>query len=162
MALAADIVPQTTVEDSEELYRRVASGFNYCKKTEDGWHVSASAFGDREQKVSVDRASLCDNDPTRTQIELADGIALLIAGEVRRISRQGLNPNRNDGEPKLLTYNIDVIHRPTHENPAHTQVEPSPPYKTGNVFKKIREALALLAAKRPWLIEPEEIRGAKP
>lgn len=86
----------------------------------------------------------------------------MIAGEVRQISRQGLNPNRHDDEPKLVTYNVDVIHRPNVDNPAHTQVEPSPLYKTANVFKKIREALALLAAKRPWLIEPEEIRDAKP
>jgi hypothetical protein len=161
MAVATRVVAKTLVDDLEHLYRRVESGRNYCKKENDGWRISSSAFDDRHLKPSVDRASLRDNDPVKTQIDRQDGVALLIASEVRQISKQGLDPEPQEGGSKLVTYHVDVLHRPEPENPAHSQVEPTPPYKTPSVFKRIREALARLAAKRPWLIEPEEIRSDK-
>jgi len=56
-------------------------------------------------------------------------------------------------------YNIDVIERPVvadeangiRANPAHSRVESDPAIENASRFKRLKEALALLAV---WAIEP--------
>ena len=65
------------------------------------------------------------------------------------------------GNP-LFVYKIDVHPRPTADNPAHAQIEPSPDYASKGTFRKVAEKLAWLATERVknqgWEIEPCELR----
>ena len=159
MEVASSIEPPTSVDDSEKLFRRVPTDGDYLKQTEAGWRVSSSAFGDKGSRTpSVDRAELCNDDPTHTQSKPSDGVVVLIAREVRAIAPTGRSLVGGEAVPKMIRYKIDVIHRPLLENQAHAQIEPSQPYQTGNVFRKVREALAVLARRRDWLIKPEKMR----
>ncbi|MEA5616340.1 hypothetical protein VB711_00590 [Cronbergia sp. UHCC 0137] len=148
------------VTNDELLYRCVFGGLNkYYRFEESELKLSSQAFTDRNQAPSVDRAKLCGFNPKYTQKNPNDGIISLIAGEVRAIDSIVQSDAKGN---QLFVYKIDVCSRPTDENLAHAQIEPSPDYTNKNTFRKVAEKLARLATERVkkqgWEIEPCELR----
>lgn len=145
------------VKDEELLYRAVRNDPGREYKYIDGaLVVSASAFNDAGLKPSVDRAELVSS-PIACQKNPSDGIVCLLTGEVRSIDSIVSNP----GSCPTKSYQIDVIARPiepnesnTAGNAAHAQVEHAPEEMNKSRFRKLKEALAMLANKRAWAIEP--------
>jgi len=149
----------TVVDDGEDLIRRIPADSNCYDSSHGALRLSSTAFNDRERMPSVDRrrmkASLddCKNHPT-------DGLLLLITNEVRAIS---LAQTDQKGKPTSDLHKIDVIHRPIEAgdagglpaNEAHSQVESTPALSESR-FKKLKEALARIAAKRGWLVSPAQ------
>ena len=155
---SADIELKTSfVTDDELLYRSIpyTKLKDYIQQTNDGIAISSQAFSDRGLKPSVDRAILNENDPSKTQINLRDGVVSLLTSKIRKIDE--VKKQSQDGED-LIVYKIDVVHRPTETNFAHAQIEPSPEYETKNIFKKLTRSLAFLATQRireyGWEIAP--------
>lgn len=99
------------------------------------------------------------NSPEETKKDPSDGIIEIAAHEIRAIKGVVIN----GAEPNGGNYVVDVQHRPEPENkekgmpanPAHSQVEAAPHPKADARFKKIKEALALIANRRGWLIRPQ-------
>lgn len=143
--------------DAESLYRRAPKGC--IVDTNDGERISSTAFNDRGNKPSVDRAVL-RNSPEETKEEPTDGIIEMTVADVRGI--RDIRVTTPSTEPPTY-YAVDVLHRPIAEdaangvvaNPAHSQIEASPHPHADSRFKKIKEALALIATKRGWLIRPQ-------
>ena len=142
------------VYDYEKLYRSVRPG-EY--KTIGGKVIiSASAFNDRDRKPSVDRAWL-DRDFRGIRKSPADGITMIIAGEVR--SNSSVEAFDAKGR-KIGQHTVDVMHRPIIEcpgepdKPAHCQVECDPAIETDNTFKRLKEALAGLATRVGFIVRP--------
>lgn len=151
---------QTHVDDEEMLFRRVE-----YEPDEEFWKVDIpsglllvepAAFRDRECKPSVDRASLCNFDPTWTQEGRGMcGVVILIAQEVRKddeikaIGASNVPPTK---------YALDVIHRPENPNVAHAQIEADPPITKSNTFRRLRAALSNIANRhirqKGWAIRP--------
>ena len=128
---------------------------DYIQPTNDGIAISSQAFSDRGLKPSVDRAILNKNDPSKTQVNLRDGVVSLLTSKIRKIDE--VKKLAQDGK-ELTVYKIDVVHRPTETNFAHAQIEPSPEYETKNIFRKLTHSLAFLATQRirehGWEIDP--------
>ena len=154
------------VSDDEELYRSVRAdeeADEYYYDTETGnLVITSQAFRDREQEPSVDRAHLRNSYPAQSRIGESDGIVSLFAGEVREIGDIFTNDPR--GNP-ITNHNVDVIWDPIPEvaeqpeNPAHSLVVVEPEYlrsdTKGKAFSRLKKALARLATKRGWTLEPE-------
>ena len=143
------------VEDDEVLYRSVPNG---CFTISDGvWRLTSTAFNDPTQKPSVDRAKLCSFNPTHTKKKPTDGVVFLTALSVRLI----VDVVQNDKQGKLkVTYAIDVTPDPVKDDPvlpenlAHALIVTHPDFKSGNVFRKLKESLARIASQGGWLVEP--------
>jgi len=145
------------VTDDELLYRSVSKDSYEYSVTKSTIKISSKAFFDRYMSPSVDRATICGNNPNSTLKSPNDGVVGLIAGDIRGISE---TQNDSKGQP-ISVYKIDVLPRPTEENPSHAQIEPSPEYKNNAPFKRVVEKLALQATIRiqqyGWEIEPPEL-----
>jgi hypothetical protein len=152
-------VSKTVVEDDESLYRCIFFETSDNQKVYQikgkKALVSANAFRDSGAAPSVDRACLCNFDPTHTQKNPKDGVIRLICRDVRLIDT--VTQNDPKGNP-TFTYKIDVLHRPLPDNVAHAQIEPSPSYQSKGGFRKLMERLAFLANQQGWEILPWEIR----
>lgn len=145
------------VQDDEELYRSVRG------KLEDKEYssqkgkliIEPAAFQDRYKQPSVDRAKLIDYNPALSQKSETDGIVGIRAGEVRAI---GTVKTRISNE-NVDDHAVEVVPNPTGENPAHAKIIVKPEFwgsnnKQKNAFKLLRIALAKLATKNGWIIEP--------
>ncbi len=146
---------QDFVADEEVLYRCVFSGRNLYQIQGNTATISTQAFADRMMRPSVDRAGLCDNNPCYSQKDERDAVVSLITKDVRLID--SVIQNNPKGKPEF-TYKIDVLPRPSEDNQAHAQIEPSPEYRNKAPFKKLLERLAYLANQRDWEIKPYELR----
>jgi hypothetical protein len=149
---------QNFVANEEVLYRCVFYERNLYEIQGNMATISSQAFTDRAMCPSVDRASLCGNNPCYSQKDEKDAVVSLITKDVRLID--SVIQNNPKGEPEF-TYKIDVLARATEENPAHAQIEPSPEYRNKTPFRKLLERLAYLANQREWEIEPYELRQLK-
>ena len=145
------------VQDDEKLYRSVRG------KLEDKEYsiqkgkliIEPAAFQDRYKQPSVDRAKLIGENPTLSQKSKTDGIVSIRAGEVRAIGTIKTRIGNDDVDDHA----VDVIPDPTRENPAHAKITVKPEFwgsksKQKNAFKLLRIALAKLATKNGWIIEP--------
>lgn len=145
----------TRVEDCEVLYRAVRADCNEYRIEEDGTlRFTVNAFNDSGNKPSVDRSSMRP-DPRDTRLNASDGVTAVVTSDVRNIGP--VSVEAPDGK---VSYAVDVQHRPLaksetqpKENIAHCQIECDPEIKRSH-FKKIKEALAILATKRGWTVEP--------
>ena len=157
-------MPEDLVGDDEILYRRVPENRGLYVMLPDGSvQFSTQLFSDREKKASVDRARLCNSDPTYTQRDPSDGVVSVIAQQVRGIT--GLVQYDANQQP-VQTFRVDVVPDPIppHNqeglppNPAHAliQTDPFPPSK--GVYRRLLESLALAATARGWEIRPGELR----
>lgn len=125
------------VLDDELLYRSIL--FDEVTFSQGILHISSEAFGDRQCRVSVDRATF--RSPQETQKRDSDYVAGLIAGEIRA---------QRYGDKQ---YGMDVLPDPWPAtdpgNPAHAVVVPDPADASKNFrAKKMRELLSRLAEKR--------------
>jgi hypothetical protein len=160
--IALMVVMNDDILDNDELiFRSVPcnsrSVVESYKISDGRLRIGSQAFRDREKKPSVDRAKLCNNDPTYTQFDESDGVISLVTGDVRQI--KGITYTLQSGSGNnIIEYDIDVIYRPISDNPAHAQIEPSPEFLKSSTFKKLQERLALLASNSGWLIPPEDLR----
>jgi hypothetical protein len=142
------------VSDDEQLYRSVRNETQFFKTVDGAVRFSNTCFNDPAGKVSVDRANL-RNSAEETKFSPSDGIIKLLARDIRDI---GPIPNPDGGDGYL----IDVHPRPIPadnpdglpENLSHAQIEASPDFTNPSRFKKLKEALALLADGNGWFIAP--------
>jgi hypothetical protein len=151
----------THVYDSEELYRSVRSD-EY--KTINGRVIfSASAFNDRDRKPSVDRSGM-RKDPKDARKSPTDGITKLIAREIRGTCKISIF----DKKGKVTgQHAVDVLHRPIVDSPgeadnlAHCQIECHPTIENDGSFKRLKEALAVMATRIGFVVEPDPLVTAK-
>lgn len=150
-------MPEDRVENDDELYRRIPNAPGMYSVVDGKLHFSSTAFNDRGHKPSVDRAKL-RSSPCETKLAVTDGVISLFAVEIRDISIE--NVGAAVDEPP--NYSVDVIPRPVlfdnpeglPENKAHAQVETNPILASPSRFKKLKEALAILASNRDWIVKP--------
>ncbi len=143
------------VHDDEILYRRIPAGRNLYKRKADGTiEISSQAFTDREHRVSVDRAILCNNNPEHTLGNKPGGVVSLVAKEVRNV--EGIV--RNDPKGVVTQqFKIDVEPAPLPDNSAHAEIYAIPAFTdTDNkgAFHRLCRRLARLAEARQWEILP--------
>ncbi len=145
------------VADDEILYRSIPVKTGYDYSSDGQLNFSSSAFQDRYQKPSVDRAKLCNNDPKHTQQKPTDGVIKLIVGEIREeIVEVESTP--------LRQYALDVIPDPIEAsslqkaNLAHALIISNPQYHNDTGFRKAQRRLAYIATQNnpSWLIPPQE------
>ena len=139
-----------SVQDNEELYRRVRKNsekpYRYSYDDIGVVTIHSTAFFDPNKQPSVDRAKLNGFNPVLSKENETDGIVSLIAGEVRAIP--------------IEDHTVDVIYAPISGNSAHSQITITPEGTISNTkqrkaFRTLRKALARLATKRGWTLEPE-------
>lgn len=148
---------KTIVEDDEVLYRRVQAGRNYRVPQSDGtFRLSSMAFSDPQYRPSVNRAELCNNDPTKVQLKTSDGVVSVIACDVRAIDSVIQYDQKNR---PVQYHNIDVEHMPEENNYAHAEIYMQPATRSQGVFRRLMEGLAQLADQRKWEIELQEEIG---
>lgn len=145
------------VRDEEELYRSVRGKLEeeYSYDSKGKLRISSEAFRDRDRKPSVDRAALRGFNPVLSKLSDTDGVVSLITADVRAI---GAVKTKNLNEDVVI-HAVDVVYAPTAENPAHSQIVVNPEFfgsksKQRNVFKLLQLALAELAEKNGWTLEP--------
>ncbi len=145
------------VQDSEELYQNVRGKLEDKKYSiqEGKLRIEYHAFWDSSLKPSVDRAKLRDCDPASTLLCKTNGIVSIQAGDVRAIGTVKTK-HKND---VIAAHAVDVIPDPTCENPAHAIIVVKPEFfdsksKQKNAFKLLQIALAQLATKNGWTLEP--------
>lgn len=136
---------QDQVEDGEKLYRCVRRA--YAKLENGEWRPSSQAFTDPEYKISVDRAKLCSNDPTYSQMETNDLVCSVVAGEARKIN----GVIQYDKDVIRQQYQVCVGPDPLPHNAAHALIYAHPQIASKNVFRRLQESLALIAH---WEIAP--------
>ena len=145
------------VQDNEELYRNVRGKLkdNEYSIQEGKLIIGYRAFWDRSKKPSVDRAKLKDFDPASALLCKTNGIVSIKASDVRAI---GTVKTKHENEVRA-DHAVDVIPDPTCENPAHSIIIVKPELfdsqsKQRNAFKLLQIALAGLATKNGWTLEP--------
>ena len=127
---------------------------------------SPNAFGDRSFQPSVDRFDL-RKDPKDVRLLATDGVTHVPTSEVRKICHiyvDGAAADKCKGDiAKLILlayFSVDAVHRPIvddlegGENLAHSQIECSPDIRTEARFRKLKEALALIASQTGFVVEP--------
>ncbi len=151
-------VTRDPVSDEEELYRNVrgkgSDEYNYDETTGD-LIFRPQAFKDREKEPSVDRAKLRNFDPEQSRLREENGIVTLITQEVRQIG----DVETNDNNGRTVNHAVDVAADPIPENEAHARIVVEPNFlgsgsKKNKAFKLLRKALARLATRRGWTLEP--------
>lgn len=153
------MIPVTPVTDDEDLYRCVwfsgGDGGLYVTNPDGSVKFGSMAFGDRSQRPSVDRAALCNHDPSWTQKRPSAGVAKVVAGKVR-----GIHLEQRDSQNRVLgNVAVDVEHRPIQgdiiepDNPAHAEIYTSP-VCSRSAFRRLCESLSYLANETGWLIPP--------
>ncbi|GAC1647971.1 MAG: hypothetical protein NVS4B12_16080 [Ktedonobacteraceae bacterium] len=143
------------VHDDEILYRRILAGRNLYKWKADGTiEISSQAFTDREHRVSVDRAILCNNNPEYTLGNKLGGVVSLITREVRNVD----DLTRNDQKGNIAQrFKIDVEPAPLSDNTAHAEIYAIPAFTDADnkgAFHRLCRRLARLAEARQWEIPP--------
>jgi len=157
-------VTRDHVSNDEELYRNVrgeedADEYRIDPNT-GRLRITSQAFLDRKTTTSVDRAKLKNFDPRKSLITDNNGIVSLITEEVRQIGTV-VSKDKKGGK---INHAVDVVHDPKPpedpENEAHSLIVVEPKYlssdKQGKAFKLLRKALAILATKRGWTLEPSD------
>ena len=145
------------VRNEEELYRSVRGKLEeeYSYGPKGNLQISSEAFRDRDRKPSVDRAELRGYDPTLSKLSDTDGVVSLMTADARAI---GIVKTKIQNEDAVV-HAVDVVYDPTPENPAHSLIIVKPEFfgsknKQRNVFKLLQLALAELAEKNGWTVEP--------
>lgn len=145
------------VRNDETLYRavRVNVKSGECIYKGGRYTVRSKAFLTTNQRPSVDRAELSENDPalflSRSGLDRKSGVVSFVASSIRGI--------------QLDDHTVDVKPAPCPHNPAHAQIVMEPDRcvsesKRARVFRSLRKALAKLATKiiaeNDWTLEPQK------
>ena len=155
-----------SVRDDEELYRSVrgeleAEEYIFQRGK---LQIRSNAFRDRNKKPSVDRAELKESKPSLSKQNDTDGIVSLMTADVRAIG----TVKTKDQNADVVAHTVDVIYDPNPKsdpkNHAHSQIIVDPDFfdtdifdtesKKKRTFYKLRVALAKLATKNGWTLEP--------
>jgi len=143
------------VGDDELLYRRIPyrtdHPFYYARQPDGTIRLSASAFGDRNRRISVDRARLTGNQPSRSLSTPNDGVVSVVAHTIRA---ESIAANDSRGRP-VETHMLDVIPAPLPENPAHAEIVANPDITSKSAFERLKQMLVRLAE---WEIYPLDCR----
>ncbi len=121
--------------------------------------VTSAAFLDRNMQISVDRASLCENNPTHTQKNESDGVIMFVAHEIRAVD--DLKKSGGNKDKPAIDYIMDVVPAPEEENPAHAELRANPHFDEidrKKAFRTLRYKLAEIANRHGWLIKPNGFR----
>ncbi len=148
------------ISDDEELYRSIRSQPDYDEYNyNDAGQliITYQAFSDRFKKPSVDRAKLRNFTPSLSKLSKTDGIVSLNTKDVRCIGE--VETKEGDGN---LIRSVDVVYDPICEVPknlAHSQITVVPEFfgsekKQKKAFRLLRIALARLATKTGWTLNP--------
>ena len=144
-----------------KLYRNVRGGSESIEYSYDDTgklRIQPEAFRDRCKNPSVDRAKLIGFNPSAVLLlDETNGIVSLMANDVRAITETVTTT-----KDETVVHGVDVVYVPTPERRAHAQITVDPEFfgsrsKRGKVFKFLQKALARLATKSEWTLEP----GAK-
>lgn len=148
----------TKIADEEIIYRRVLPGLT----RKDGAKIrpTSTAFSDRFQQPSVDRASHCAHlgGPQWTQEKDDNGVFQFRAA-AGRIRRDKYKANTTEVEQQFTT---DVVHQPVkdqpseRDNPAHSQIHVLPECSK-EFFRKI--TIQLAGMDGDFSILPKDMRG---
>ena len=145
------------VSDEEILYRRISIHRNLYKVKPDGTvEISSAAFSDRELRVSVDRARLCDNNPRHT-LGNEPGIVIgLLTYDVRNV--KDLTRNDSAGKP-IQSFKVDVEPVPLPENAAHAEIFAIPQFveggKNGAFHRLCRRLVRLVEDKQSIVLRDD-------
>lgn len=148
-----------SVADKEELYRSVRANLDFDEYYHDddgNLIITRKAFKDRNKEPSVDRAILINSDPKNSKKSDDDGIVTIVACDVRKIG--DIITKKDDHE--TIQHTVDITPDPTDDNEAHALITVDPKFfgsdkKQKKAFKLLRIALARLATKNGWTIEPD-------
>ena len=141
------------VEDGEHIYRSVRNDVDHYVIIDGMLRLCSPAFNDQKLQPSVDRAVFRAN-PADTRLHPDDGVVRLVVSAVRGVGRN----TRTQGA--ALQYESDVVadpigpddHMGRNQNDAHALITITPADR--NRFKKIKQALCLLAESEGWLVSP--------
>ncbi len=149
-----DIGQTALVGDDERVFRAVADHLNCFAMPGGVLRLSHSAFNDHpESKPSVDRVAMLQGGPEASRRKASDGVVVLGVREVRQIV-----PVERDRKGKeIQRHSVDVLHDPKPFNKAHALVVADPEVGS-SVFKKLREALCLLADPGGWQVNPASLQ----
>ena len=117
--------------------------------------IEYHAFWDGSKKPSVDRAKLKDFDPASALLCKTNGIVSIKASDIRAIG----SVKTKHANEVIADHAVDVIPDPEPDNPAHALIIVKPELfdsknKQRNAFKLLQIALAELATKSGWTLEP--------
>ncbi|GJL62988.1 MAG: hypothetical protein NPIRA04_16420 [Nitrospirales bacterium] len=149
------------VSDDEELYRNVRGALTddeYFHDPHTGQLIiTAQAFRDRKKEPSVDRAKLRDYNPDLSRMA-GSGIVSLITEDVRAIGT--VQTKSPDGQTFQHAVDVEAAPIPS-KNEAHALITVSPEFfgseaKQKHAFSLLRRALATLASKNGWTLEPNK------
>jgi len=136
------------VDDGEILYRRIAASRNLYKIKDDGTiEIYSTAFGDRDFKISVDRAQKCDDNPRYTMGNELGIVACLVVEQIRNID----DLTRNETKDDLQLFKIDVKPVPLSHNLAHAEIYAIPGIEKRSAFHRLCRRLARLAEMGQWI-----------
>ena len=155
-----------SIRNDEELYRSVRGELDaeeYLIEREK-LRIRSNAFRDRNKKPSVDRAELKKSNPCCSKRNDTDGIVSLITANVRAIGTVVTKTQNED----VVVHTVDVIYDPNPKsdpkNHAHSHIVVDPDFfdtdifdtnsKRERTFDRLRVALAKLATKNGWTLEP--------
>lgn len=132
-----------SVGDDEVLYRRVPHGVSGVTLDNGRLRPSSQAFADRLWEISVDRALICGGAVYSCSAP-TDYVCSLRASQARQIN--SVIQRRADASI-LVQHTVIVRPDPILEppNPAHALIIANPQVANKNTFRKLAEALALLA-----------------
>ncbi len=149
--------PAITLVLKEELVFRAVADNPQLWGTDQagGLRLSGSAFNDRNKEPSVDRESLLALGAAQSRKSESDGVACLLTGEVRAIRTV---VTLDAKQQPVREHIVDVVHVPVTDNAAHAVVRTDPLVSNDGAFRRLKEALCLLANTRGWAYLPASKR----
>jgi hypothetical protein len=146
------------VFNDEILYRRISARRKHYKIRTDGTiEISSEAFSDRELRVSVDRAKLCNNNPRHTLGNEPGVVVGLLTSDVRNVD----DLTRNDSKGNYLhQFKIDVEPVPLSDNSAHAEIYAIPEFadadRRGAFHRLCRRLVRLVEDKQSVLLSDDQ------
>lgn len=120
--------------------------------------ATSEAFHDPGFRPSVTRAGIRPEDPEATKRAPDDGVAQLATACVRAIDPSKVG-DRDQKLHLLQERNVDVVPDPIESNAAHALIVTSPQIlKKNSAERRLRVALAQVANRHPWAIQPKHQR----
>ena len=157
------------VRNDEELYRSIRGELEaeeYIIKN-GKLRIRQNAFRDGKKQPSVDRAELKESNPCLSKKSDTDGIVSLMTAKVRCIG----TVITRDQNANVVNHTVDVTYDPypksDPKNCAHSYISVDPDFddpifdtnsKKNKTFERLKVALARLATKNGWTLEPDEYR----
>lgn len=151
-----DALAITLVLDEEIFFRVVADDQQLFAIDGSGnLRLSGSVFNDRLREPSIDRAAMLQGGAEAARKSASDGVVCLIACEVRAVKTV---VTLDQKQKPVHHHDVDVVHDPVEGNAAHAVVRTAPALVSDSAFRRLKEALCLLASSRGWAHLPASVR----